>query len=191
MAPGLREEDVVQRRLVDLQLREDDAFRVERADDLGEIAVRRRQLDGDAAGPVPGRLLAEALEHRYHRAPLVRVGRHRFDCGAGDVRLQLVGSSLGDDASVVDDSDAVRKHVRLFEVLGRQEHRDPPLLGEPAHLDPKRGATLDVESRGRLVEKEDARPVHECQRKVEATLHSAGIAVHLAVRSLAQPDPVE
>jgi hypothetical protein len=29
MAPGLREEDVVERRLVDLQLRQDDSFGVE------------------------------------------------------------------------------------------------------------------------------------------------------------------
>src|SRR5436189_156790 len=97
MPPGLREEDVVERRLVDLELGEDDAFVVERADDLRETA----------------------------------------------------------------------------------------------DLDPERRAALNVEPGRRLVEKKDARPVHECQRKVETTLHSAGIALHLPVRRFGQPDPKE
>src|SRR5207247_2847878 len=90
MAPGLREEDVVQRRLVDLQLREDDPFGVQRADDLGEIAVRRAQLDRDAARAVTGRLLAEALEDGCDRASLVGIRGNRLDRGAGDVRPPLL-----------------------------------------------------------------------------------------------------
>src|SRR3954470_15365797 len=62
VAAGLRQEDIVERRLVDLQLRQDDALGIECTHDLREVAVRGRQLHGDAAGPVAGRLLTEALE---------------------------------------------------------------------------------------------------------------------------------
>jgi hypothetical protein len=49
------------------------------------------------------------------------------------------------------------------------------------HLVPERRAALDVEAGGRLVEEEHARPVEQCERKVEAPLHAARVATDLAV----------
>ena len=60
-----------------------------------------------------------------------------------------------------------------------------------ADLLPQSGAALDVEPRRRLVQEEDPRPVHERQREVEATLHAAGVAAHLAVGGLGQADALD
>ena len=92
---------------------------------------------------------------------------------------------------MVDDPDAVGEHVRLFQVLRREEDGHALLLREPADLDPERGAALHVEPGRRLVEKENARPVHERERKVEPALHPARVALDLAVRSLRETDTRE
>ena len=89
-----------------------------------------------------------------------------------DLGLQLLRSALRDDPAVVDDPDAVGEHVGLLQVLGGEEDGDALLLREPAHFHPERRAALNVEPGRRLVEEEDARAVHECERKVEATLHA-------------------
>ena len=52
-------------------------------------------------------------------------------------------------------------------------------------------AALRVEARGRLVEEEDAGPVHEREREIEPPLHAARVAADLAVGGLGQPDAVE
>ena len=75
--------------------------------------------------------------------------------------------------------------------MGRQEHGDPFLLREAADFDPESRPALDVEARGRLVEEEDARPVHERQRKVKSALHPSGVTLHLAIGRFGQPDPGE
>ena len=98
---------------------------------------------------------------------------------------------FGDDASVVDDPDAVCEDVCLLEILRRQEDGDAVLAREPSDLVPERGAALDVEPGGRLVEEEDPRPVDERHREVEATLHAARVAAHLPVGGLGQADPLE
>ena len=64
MASGLRQENVVECRLVDLEVGDTDALGVERTDDLGDVTVRRRKLDGDAALAETGRLLGKAIKGR-------------------------------------------------------------------------------------------------------------------------------
>jgi hypothetical protein len=72
-----------------------------------------------------------------------------------------------------------------------QEDRQPLLLGEPLHLDPHRGARLGIEAGRGLVEEEDARPVDESERDVEAPLHPARVAAHDAIRRVDDPDQLE
>jgi len=92
---------------------------------------------------------------------------------------------------VFDDPDAVRENVCLLEVLRRQEDGHAILTREPADLVPQRGAALHVETGGRLVEEEDARTMHERHREIEAPLHAARVAAHLAVGGLRKPDTLE
>ena len=60
-SPGLVEEDVVERRRVELQVRHLEPFAVQRADDLRQPVLRRRQPDRDAVRR-RSRRLAEARE---------------------------------------------------------------------------------------------------------------------------------
>ena len=92
---------------------------------------------------------------------------------------------------VVDDPDAVAEDVRLLEVLRGQEDGDAVLLREPADLLPERVRALRVEAGGRLVEEEEARPVDEREREVEAALHAAGVRRAPCGRRRRQADALE
>ena len=67
------------------------------------------------------------------------------------------------------------------------------MLGPSELLDllPHGDAYLGVEAGRRLVEEEDARPVHERHRDVEASLHPAGIAARNPVGRFLEPDLLE
>ena len=67
----------------------------------------------------------------------------------------------------------------------------PSSLREAADLLPERAAALNVEPGRRLVEEEDARRVDQGEREVEPALHPAGVAAHLAVGRLREPDALE
>src|SRR5207245_1802941 len=103
------------------------------------------------------------------------LGRHRFDGGSGDLRLQRLGRALGDDPPVVDDADPVGEKIGFLEVLRRQEDGYTVLLREAPDLLPQRGATLDVETDRWLVEKEDAWAMDERECKIEPALHAARV----------------
>ena len=81
--------------------------------------------------------------------------------------------------------------VGLLEVLGGEEDGDAVLAREPRDLLPERGAALDVEAGGRLVEEEDPRLVDERQRQVEPPLHPARVAADFAVRGFGEADALE
>ena len=121
---------------------------------------------------------------RDARALVLLARGDRVDARAPDLGLQRGRRALGDDPAVVDDPDAVGEHVRLLEVLRRQEDGDAVLAREPRDLVPERRAALRVEAGRRLVEEEDARPVDEREREVEPPLHAARVAAHLAVGRL-------
>ena len=119
------------------------------------------------------------------------IGGDRLERRAADLGLQGGRRSLGDDAAVVDDPDAVGEHVGLLEVLGGEEHGDAVVAREPCDLLPERAAALRVEPGRRLVQEQHARPVDERQREVEPALHAARVALHLAVGRVGQPDALE
>ena len=114
-----------------------------------------------------------------------------MDAGAPDLGLQLGGRALGDDPAVVDDAHPVGEDVGLLEVLRREEDRDAVLACEARDLLPERRAALWVEPGGRLVEEEDARPVHERERQVEPPLHPTRVASDLAVGGLRETHALE
>ena len=131
-APGLGEEDVVERGLVKLQLLDRDPGRVERPDHVGELRLAALQPHREAAAP--GRLAALAERAQRLRGAILvgRVARHRLDRRPADLRLQLRRRPLGDDRAVVDDPDPVGERVGLLQVLGREEDRDALLGGSRA-----------------------------------------------------------
>ena len=114
-----------------------------------------------------------------------------MDARPADLGLERRRSALRDDPPVVDDPDAVGEHVGLLEVLRREEDGDALVAGEPRDLLPECGAALDVETRRRLVEKDDARPVHERERQVEPALHPARVPAHLAIGGFGEADALE
>ena len=187
---GLREEDVVEARRVQVQVGDAGSLGVEGTHDLGEVVDAAGKAHGHALRRAVGPL-AEPLEDLRDRRGVGAVCGDRLHRRPVDLRLQVLGRPLRDDPAVVDDPDPVGERVSLLEVLGRQEDRDALLAGEPRDLQPERASALRVEPRGRLVEKEDRRAVGEGQRKVEAPLHPAGIALDLPVRGQRQADALE
>ncbi len=189
-APGLREEDVVERRLVQLEVRHRDPGGVERPHDVGELRRALAQTHrGGAATPAAG--LAERRERRLGRGRLGIVGGDHLDGRQCDLGLQLAWRALGDDPATVDDADAVGQRVGLLEVLRGQEDGHALVAGEPCDLLPERRARLRVEARRRLVEKQDPRPVQQRERQVEAPLHAARVAGHAPVGGLGETDALE
>ena len=160
-AAGLREEDVVECRLVQVDLGGAQVLAVERADRRPRSApcpsscTARRARAGRGLG-------AEAREQR-------RAGARGSSPDSGTTStvglpisaFSCAGRALGDDPAVVDDPDAVGEHVRLLEVLRRQEDGHALVAREPPDLLPERGAALRVEARRRLVEEEDRRVVDQ------------------------------
>src|SRR6476661_6995063 len=103
-AAGLRQEYVVERRLVQSEVRDRQSLSVECADDLGECFLGAVQPNSDALDR-PAAILAEALEHGRDGAAVLRVGGDRFERRAPDLGLECTRGSLGDDFAVVDDPD--------------------------------------------------------------------------------------
>jgi hypothetical protein len=173
---------------VKVEVGDTDLSGIERADDVGEVALAV-EAHGDAGGR---RLqLAEAPQNSLERGGLGSLGGQRLDRRAADLGFQRRRRSLGDDPAVVDDPDAVGKNVRLLEVLRGQE--DGHAFGSLQAYDlvPQGAPALRVEARRRLVEEQDPRSVGEREREVEPALHAAGVATDLAVRGQAETDASE
>ena len=165
------------------------ALRVEGADDVREVRLLLA-THGDREG-IAHRGRAELREHLGDRLTLVGVGRPRLHCGAPDLSLELLRRPLGDDVAAVDDPDPVGEHVRLLQVLGGEEDGHALAFGEPCDLTPERAAALGIKAGCRLVEEERGRLVDERERQVEPALHSARVALDLAVGGARQPDALE
>ena len=77
-----------------------------------------------------------------------------------------------DDPAAVDDRDVPAEALGFLEVVRRQDDRRA-LLVDLAQEDPHAAADLDVDARGRLVEDQEARLVHQRARDHEPPLHAA------------------
>ena len=110
---------------------------------------------------------------------------------AAELALEPLRSALGDDGAAFHDREVRDEPVRLLEVVRRQQDRQ--VLGAAQLLDllPHRDAHLGIEAGRRLVEEEDARPVHERHRDVEAPLHPARVAARDPICGFVEPDLLE
>src|SRR6478735_1709595 len=116
-------------------------------------------------------------------------------CGAGGVAGGAEGEAdqvaqpaleprcavVGDHAAVVDHDDPPGERVGLLEVVRREHDGAAGLRVQPPDQLLEVGAVLRVEARGRLVEEEHPREVHQTHRNVEAPTLAAGEGGHLAV----------
>ena len=188
--PGLGEEDVVQARLVELEVRDLDIRLVEGADDVGELLAALLEPNRRPLGR-PGDQFAEGTEQLDGAVAVGVVGRYDLDRGAADLRLEGVGGALGDELALIDDSEVVGELIGLLEVLGGEEDRHALVAGEVGDLVPEGGAALDVEARGRFVQEEDPRPVQKRQRQVESALHASRVVADLAVGRIGEADTLD
>src|SRR5207244_888935 len=147
-----------------------------------EVDLARAQAHGNTVGRAAR--LAEAGEDRRRPLAFCGVGGDRLDRRAPDRCLELGRLALRDDATVVDDSDAVGEHIGFLEVLRLHEDGYTYVTREAADLLPERRPALDVEPGRRLVEENDPGRMDQRHRQVEAPLHAAGVALHLAVSRL-------
>ena len=187
----LREEHIGERRRVQFDVRDLAAGSVERAYDLRRARRRLRSARRPSPRREPSTISPNPSSARSTFGRSAGFAGTTSTVGRPICALSLRRRVLGHDVSVVDDADAVGECVGLLEVLRREEHRDAVVVRELTNLVPQRGAALDVESGRRLVEEQDPRTVHECEREVEPALHPARVAVGPAVGGLRESDAFE
>ena len=122
------------------------------------------------------------------RVGLDQAHTHRVAVQRG---LELLGRALHDRAPAVDEQQFVGEPIGLFHVV-RGEHDGEGLLArEPPDLRPHRGPRLGIESRGRLVEEQHARAVHERGRDIEPAPHASGERADATPGCLGQAELIE
>ena len=89
--------------------------------------------------------------------------------------------------AVLDHADAVGELLGFLEIV-RGQHDGRAAFRELAHVRPEIASQLDVDARGRLVEEEHRRIVHQRLGDQEAPLHSAGECSRIRVALVAQPE---
>ncbi len=86
----------------------------------------------------------------------------------------------GHDLAPVDDGDGVAELLGFFQVVGGQDDGDAFLV-DLAHIVPQLAAQLDVHARGRLVQDQDRRIVHQSLGHHQAAFHAAGQGADIGV----------
>ena len=126
------------------------------------------------------------------RAPrsLLAVPEADHDRVAGHLALQRARGALGHDLAVVDDHEAIAQRVRLFQVVGGEEHRGAA-VAQPADVIPQVRPALRVEPGRRLVEEQHRGLVHQAERDVEAAALTAGVGADPAVGELGEIEQLE
>src|ERR687884_592427 len=104
--PRLREEHVVEARLVEAEVGDANVLPVEGAHHLGEARGTAREPGGDGAG-LGGDLFPEFTEDAGYGVALRPFGGRRLDARASYFGLQRFGRVLGHDPAAVDDPDPV------------------------------------------------------------------------------------
>ena len=109
----------------------------------------------------------------------------------GTLCLSSTGVSSATSVAVIDNGDAVAELVGLFHVVGGDQHGEVARLLQVVQHLPHRDARDRIESGGGLVEKEDARIVHQAARDFEPPPHAAGERLGLRVAPLGQVDGLQ
>ena len=106
------------------------------------------------------------------RAPCGRRARGRRPRGWRRRGRRARGSFPARRSAVVDEGDLVAQPLGLFEVVRREQDRRA--LGvDPLDVLPQLQPQLDVDARGRLVEDQQPRPVHQRPGEDQPPLHAA------------------
>ena len=164
--------------------------RIERAQHVGARlgSVLDRQLDHEVLDD--RRLLRQRRQQRNRPSTVVALAERDRDHRGAQVRLELGRGPLAMTAPVVDDHDVAGQPVRLFEVLGGQQHRGAPgdqLLDDA----PQALSALGVQAGRRLVEEEDGWVGHQRSRQVQPPAHAARIGLEDAVAGVGQAELLE
>src|SRR5208283_3716639 len=116
-----------------------------------------------------------------------RIEELRFDdVGSGYAGFQCNRRVECNELAVIHDSDAITKAISLVHVMrGDQNGQRLPVLDLSQHL-PDSDSRDGIESRGRLVEKEYLRVVHQSAGDFQAPPHAAGKRLGLGVAPLQQ-----
>src|SRR3989442_64169 len=120
-------EDLLELRLANLHVTDDDALGVKRAEQLRQplLSLVHGALDPavDLRAPEHPRALGEPRHPR-------RIELERDDLAEADLALQLAGRAAREDPSGLDEGDLVAELVGLAHVVGRQHDRDPLLAAQ-------------------------------------------------------------
>src|SRR5262245_27436333 len=110
---------------------------------------------GDAFPGAAGRVEGDLVQGRLCRqaVPFLQLG------------LEVIGSSLPHDDTVVDDGDPIAELVGFLEVLSGEEDRCPALI-DPPQLVPYGESARRVQASRRLVEEQHVGLVHEGRGQV-------------------------
>src|SRR6266566_9357567 len=188
-AAGQAEIDVVERRPAGRELGRGQAELADR-DHRG---LRRRPVQRDGERATHGeRVLGRDATGAEHRERGVRV--------SVDVHLEQLGPERaqerrrrveGDDATGVDDRDAVAEPLSLVEVV-RREH-DRHLVAPPEHRDEIEELVADegIETDGRLVEEQDLRVREQRPRQLQSPPLPPAVAGHRPVDDLAEAEGLD
>src|SRR2546428_13742471 len=150
---------------------------------------RKRRLDGskDRMDGVPVELELERRATAGHVAETRElVAKTRAIVGVDEhvvldqIALDVGGGAERDDATLVDDADAVGL-LGLLEVVRGQKNRGAAGAAHLAEVLPERAAARHVEARRRFVEKEDLGIVQKAAHDLELPAHAAGERAHRLV----------
>ena len=119
------------------------------------------------------------------------LGKLHLDGVAAQLGFQPLRRALDHDLPVVDDGDALRQVVGLFQVVRRQHDGQPVLARQPGDLAPHVGPRLRVEAGRRLVQKQHLRLVDQAHRDVELALHAAGERARDALARVREVEPLQ
>src|SRR4051794_683443 len=190
-APGQRQEDLVEARLTEREVRYSYAGVCELRQRFGgAIRGRAWNRQGGWIRLAPDLPAEHAAENLLGLVPLLRIEQANLHGARSDRRLQLAGRALGDYLAAVDHRDAVGELVGLLEVLGAEEDGGPR-GGKRTDDVPDLVARAGVEPRRGLVKEHELRSDDEACGDVQPPPHSSGVVLHLPSGGLGQAECLE
>src|SRR5882724_119754 len=145
-------EDLLELRLADLHVLDDDALGVQGAEQLRQplLGLVHRALDPavDLRAPQDTWALGEPRHAR-------RIELERDDLAETDLPLQLTGRAPRQDPSGLDEGDLVAELVGLAHVVGRQYDRDPLLAAQARDVRAHPDGHVGIETQRGLIEEEE------------------------------------
>ena len=125
-------------------------------------------------------MVGASIEEWTWRSPAVLAAALTFDgviARANRALEQLGGRPELDHRAVVHDRHAITQPLSLFHIVRRINNR-PPLRPQFFNSLEDMIARLWIDARGRLIQKNDARIMHQRNRQIQSPLHTAGERFH-------------